>query len=279
MAIATPGFFRTMQIPVLRGREFTEQDKTGATPVAIVTESFARKYFPNEDALGKRFKPGVSDGVTKKAMREIVGVVGDVKERGITDAIAPQYYLPFTQAILNSPTLVVRTKGDPTALIGAVREQVAEMDKNVPLYDVRTLEDSLSAAAAQPRFETMLLAFFAGIALLLSAVGLYAVLSYMVVQRTLEIGVRMALGARRGDVLRLILRHGLALAATGTRGGDRRIAAADAIDRGTALQVHPLDPVTFSAVIVVLLAVSLLASTAPAYRAARLDPMRTLREQ
>ena len=279
VSVIAPDFFRTLRIPVLEGREFLPTDDSKSLPVVIVNQAFARKYFPGEDALGKRIKPGLSDGITPETMRVIVGVVGNVKRQGITAAMPAQYYLPFKQEIIFSPPLIIRTAGDPLSLIGPLRAELAQIDSTIPLYRVRTVEDYLSLAAAQPRFQTVLITFFAALALLLSAIGLYAVLSYMVAQRTLEIGLRLALGAQREDVLGLILRRGLLLAASGLAIG---LVASLLLTRFLAEMlygVQPFDPLTLVGVSAVLLLVSLIASGAPALRAARLDPMRTLREQ
>ncbi len=279
VSTVTPGFFRTLGIPVLRGREFQETDTRTSNNVAVITQSFARKYFPNEDPIGKHIKPGLGDGYTSKAMREIVGVVGDIKRQRLTSDTAPEYYLPHAQATVSSPSLVLRTSGDPLSVANAVRSEVAALDKNVPVFEIHTYEGLLSKNAAEPRFQSMLLTCFAALALLLSAVGLYAVLSYMVAQRTLEIGVRMALGAQRVDVLGLILRRGLGLAALGLVIG---MALALVLTRYMASMLYtikPLDPATLLAVTAILLLVSLAASSAPAWRAARVDPMKTLRDQ
>ena len=279
ITIATPDFFRTMRIPVLSGRAFLPGDDSKAPAVVIINQAFARKYFPGENPVGKRMKPGLGDGITNEPMREIVGVVGDVKRKGITAEMPEQYYLPFKQAIILDPTVVLRTARDPLSLIGPLRAELAQVDSNIPLFDIRTLDDYVSLSAAQPRFQTVLITFFAAMALLLSAIGLYAVLSYMVAQRTLEIGLRLALGAQREDVLGLILRRGLILAVTGLGIG---IFVSLLLTRFMAEMlygVRPFDPLTFVGVSVVLLLVSLVASSVPALRAARLDPMRTLREQ
>ncbi len=279
VSIATPGFFKTLGIPLLRGREFLATDTRAANKIAIVTDSFARKYFPNEDPIGKHFKPGLGDGYTDSPMREIVGVVGNIKRQGLTADTSPEYYLPHSQATVGSPTLVIRTTGDPLNIVNTVRSEVAAMDKNVPVYEVHTYEDLVSRNAAEPRFQSMLLTCFAVLALVLSAVGLYAVLSYMVVQRTLEIGVRMALGAQRTDVLGLILRRGLGLAMLGLVIGMALSLVLTRYMASMLYTIKPLDPVTLLSVTGVLLLVSLIASTAPAWRAARLDPMKTLRDQ
>ena len=277
--IVTPDFFRTLRMPLLSGRDFLPSDDSKAPAVVIVNQAFARKYFPGESVIGKRIKPGLGDGITPEEFREIVGIVGDVKRRGLTAAMPAQYYLPFKQAIILSPPIIIRTAGDPLTVLGPLRDQLAQLDKNVPLYRISTLEDYMSLSAAQPRFQTVLITFFAVMALLLSAVGLYAVLSYMVAQRTLEIGLRLALGAQRDNVLGLILRRGLILAAMGLAIGIVVALLLTQFMAGMLYGVRPFDPLTFVAVSTVLLLVSLVASSVPAYRAARLDPMQTLRQQ
>ena len=277
--IVTPNFFNTLRIPLLHGRDFAATDTSTSTPVVIVDQSFASKFFPGENPIGKHVKPGISDGVHPEAMREIIAVVGNVKGGSLTKDARPTYYLPLTQCGVNAPTLVLRTGGEPTALTGSLRTIVSSLNREVPLYHVHTLDDLLSTSASQPRFTTLLLSSFAVMALLLSAVGLYAVLSYMVAQRTNEMGLRMALGAQRGDVLALILKRGLVLAGIGLVIG---LAASAILTRFISSQiygVHAFDPVTYIAVTGLLIAISFLASAAPAWRAARVDPMKTLRDQ
>ncbi len=268
-----------MRIPMLAGRDFTSADDSKSTAVAIVDQTFAQKYFPGQNPIGKHIKPGLGDGITDSPAREIIGVVGSVKRKGLTSETKEQFYLPLKQAIILSPAIVIRTSGDPLAALGPMRGVLNQMDNNIPLYRINTLDDFITLSSAQPRFQTVLITFFAVMALLLSAIGLYAVLSYMVAQRTLEIGLRLALGAQRESVLRLILRRGLTMATIGLGIG---IVASLALTRfmtDLLYGVKPLDPLTFVGVSAVLMLVSLLASAAPAYRAARLDPMRTLREQ
>ena len=279
LVVATPGFFRSMGIPLLSGRDFTIADTDKAAGVAIVNEAFAKKYFPGESALGKHFKPGLGDGVFGPVMREIVGVVGNVKRKGLTADADPQYYLPWNQAVITWPVITIRSAADPANLSSAIRAIVADLDREIPVYRTTTLDEIVSRAAANTRFQTLLFASFAFLAVFLAAIGLYGVLSYMVVQRSGEIGVRMALGAQRSDVLGLILRRAVALAIAGVAIG---LVASVALTRqmaGMLYGVRPLDPLTVAAMTAILLAVSLAASFAPAYGAARVDPMRVLRDQ
>lgn len=276
IGVVMPGYFDTLRIPLLSGRMFGEQK---GPPVIVIDQAFARKYFPREDPIGKHIRVEMGDDVFEHPMREVVGVVGDIKSKGLTADAEPHYYLPYAQAVVTNPYLTIRTSGDMASIEGAVRAAVHEMDKSVPVYQVSPLEDYVSKSAAQPRFQTFLLTSFAGIALALAAIGLYGLLSYMVAQRTLEIGLRMALGAQRADVLAMIVRRGLALALIGVGAG---VAISIAIARllaGMLYGIRPYDLVTFAATSVLLLLVSAAASSIPAYRAARLNPIATLREQ
>lgn len=279
LGVIMPGYFETMHVPLLSGRNFGEQDGTHTLPVMMVNQTFARKYFPQENPVGKRIEPSLGDGVINHPMREVVGVVGDIKRRGLTAAAEPQYYLPYSQAVITNPFLTIRASGDPAALEGALRAAVHELDKSVPVYQVAPLDDYIAKSAALPRFQTLLLTCFAGIALLLAAIGLYGLLSYMVVQRTLEIGVRMALGAEKSDVLRMIVRRGMTLALLGLGTGLMISVMVTRLLSGILYGIHPSDPLTFVTMTGVLLLVSLFASSIPAYRAAQLDPIETLREQ
>jgi predicted permease len=278
-SLTVPGYFQTLRVPVLRGREFQDTDTTKSKPVVVINQSFANKYFPGEDPIGKRINPGLSDGVVKDVQREIVGVVGDVKVGQLTKEMVPEMYLPFAQSVVTSPKLLIRTAGNPVSLISAVRGQVAQIDKNLPLYEVHTMDDAFSRAAAQQRFQALLVSAFATISLLLCAIGLYGLLSYLVAQRTLEIGVRMALGAPRQSVLTMVLRRGMVLAALGITVGIVASAALTNLLKGMLFGIKPLDALTFVGISAVLLLVCLLASSGPAYRAARLDPVKTLRDQ
>lgn len=279
LGLAMPGYFETMHIPVIAGRAFGEQDGLTGPPTIIINQAFAKKYFSNENPIGRHIQVRVGDDVFEHPVREIVGVVGDVKSKGLTTDVNPQFYLPFAQAIITNLYLVVRTNGEPAAIQTAIHSAVHELDKSVPVYQVSTMEDYLSNSAAQPRFQTFLFVGFAGVALVLAAIGLYGLLSYMVVQRTREIGLRMALGAQRWDVLGMIVRRGLVLAALGTGSGTVLFLACRHLISSMLFHVHLTDPFTLVATATLLLLVSAAASSLPAYRAARLDPMKTLREQ
>jgi predicted permease len=279
IGVVLPGYFATMRIPLLSGRTFGEQDGTKAAPVIVINQAFARKYFPGENPIGKHIQADLGDDVIEHPMREVIGVVGDIKRKGLTADADPEYFLPYSQAMITNPFLTIRTSGDPATVENAVRAAVQEMDKSVPVYQVSTLEDYVSKSVAQPRFQTLLLSCFAAIALMLSAIGLYGLLSYMVVQRTLEIGLRMALGAQRADVLRMIVRRGLTLALIGLGAGLAISAMMTRLLSGMLYGIRPSDPITFVAMTAILLLVSLVASSVPAFRAARLDLMETLREQ
>ena len=278
-AIVTPGFFKVLRIPILRGRDFADTDAGKAPLVAIVNESFARRYFPGEDVLGKHITVGLAEEVHGDGPREIVGIVGDIKNRSLTKDAPPAFYVPFAQDVITAPALVIRTAGDPVSVIAPLRAQINSIDRSVPIYDVHTLDDMLSNAASAPRFQMLLLTTFAVMALLLAAVGLYAVLSYMVAQRTNEMGLRLALGAQRGDVLRLILKRGLALAVIGIVAG---LAVSSLLTRFVSsllYGVHAFDPLTYISVTAIFLLIALAASAVPALRAAHVDPGRSLREQ
>jgi predicted permease len=279
IGVAMPGFFETMRIPLLAGRTFQEQDSSRGAPVMVINRAFANKYFPHENPVGKHIQVDAGDDVVDRPMREVVGVVGDVKRKGLTADIDPEYYLPYAQLVITNPFLAIRTSGDPAGLEKPLQTALHEMDKSVPLYQISTLENYISKSAAGPLFQTLLLSGFAGIALLLSALGLYGLLSYMVVQRTPEIGLRMALGAQKSDVLSMIVRRGLTLAMAGLGAGLFVSAMMTRLLSGMLYGIRPSDPITFVTVTAILLLVSLGATGLPAYRAACLDPLKTLRQE
>ena len=276
-----PGYFRSMGIPLLKGRDFTDRDQHKAPQVIIVSEAFARQHFPNEDPIGKRIKPGISVYDEEKPFREIVGVASDIRNRNLNTEPKPAYYVPQTQMPFTQMTVVVKTTGDPRALLSAVTKEVAALDKDVPMFGVKTMEEYLSASVAAPRFNTTLLSIFAAVALILTIVGLYGVMSYSVAQRTNEIGIRMALGAQTRDVLRLIVGQGLQLVLVGLGLG---LAGALALTwllqsllQSLLFGVTTKDPLTLVAVAVLLVLVALVACYIPARRATKVDPMEALR--
>ena len=270
---ATPDYFQTLQIPLKAGRFFTEQDNLESTKVVIVNETMARQLWPGESPIGRRFTIWRDE----KFPREVVGVVGDTKE-SLDKEAGYQMYVPYAQdAGWGSLSLVVRTAGEPTAMAGSVREAIRAVDKGVPTYNLKTLNDVVSISTAPRRVPMLLLSAFAGVAMLLAMLGIYGVTSYYVSQRTHEIGIRMALGAQMVDVLKLVLRRALLLALLGIGIG---IAGAVAITRYLTtllFGVKPIDVITFIGVAVVLAAVVLVACLVPARRAAKIDPLEALR--
>ena len=280
-AAVMPGYFETLSVPLLRGRTIAAHDNDPkATFVAVINHAFARKYFPNEDPIGQYFTPIFEHSTEPVIARQIVGIVGDTRIDDPSDPYQPQFFLPYAQDPSHQRTMIVmRVAGDPGAYENTVRRIVARMDNDHPVFNYHTFADSISLQAAQPRFEAILVSGFAGIALLLSALGLYAVLSYVVSERIRELGLRMALGASRSDILGLVLRRALILASLGIGIGAVASIFAARVITDTLFNVAPLDRSVFLTVTLVLAFVSLIAALAPALRAANVDPIRTLREQ
>jgi putative ABC transport system permease protein len=272
------GYFRAMGIPIIKGRDFDDRDRYGSTPVVIITETLARQFFPNEDPIGKRIKPGINtiEG-DKTTMREIIGVVGDVRNRSLDTAPKQAYYVPQTQVPFDQMVMVVKTLDDPHNLISAATKQVAAMDQDIPVFGVKTMEEYLSTSVAAPRFSTTLLTIFAGVALVLTVVGLYGVMSYSVAQRRNEIGIRLALGAQSRDVLLMIVKQGSLLIGLGLVIGLSGAFALTRLIASMLFGVTAKDPLTFTAVGALLAAVALLACYVPAWRATKVDPMEALR--
>jgi putative ABC transport system permease protein len=270
---ASPDYFQTMRIPLVRGRFFTDQDMAKAPPVAIINAEFARRYFSGEDPIGKR----VAFGWNEDGFQEVVGVVGDVKHQTLQDPVHAEIYVPYTQRPDESFQIVMRTKTDPTSLVSAARAQVAALDSQQPITDVDTLEAVVSRLLTDQRTAMWLVGSFAALAMLLTIVGIYGVISYSVSQRTSEIGLRMALGAQPAAVLRSILREGLKLALAGVGIG---LMLALLMTRWMASQLYGIsarDPLTLMAVSVLLTLVALAACFVPARRAMRIDPITALR--
>jgi predicted permease len=277
--IASPGYFRAMGIPLVRGRLFDERDGPDAPHVAVISESLARKRWPNGDALGKLVQYGNMDGDLR--LFTIVGVVGDVREIGLDAEPRPMFYGYSRQRAsgLSGPlTVVLRGGGDSRALIPAARQAVRSLDPEIPAR-FRPLEEVFAASLADRRFSLVLLGAFAVVALALAVTGIYGVISYLVAQRTREIGIRLALGARAGDVLRMVVRRGVALALAGVVAGLLASLAGTRVLEGLLFGVSTTDAVTFVAVPLLLTLVAALASYLPARRSTRVDPMIAMRNE
>ncbi len=279
MAIVTPDYFHTMGVPLLKGRNFREQDDVHAPRVLIVNRAFARKYFPGEEVLGKRVKSGATNGKEGMQWREIIGVVEDAKQVPLGVDPDPIYYFPYKQLSWTFGSLVLRTAVPPREVESAVRATLASLDRQAPMYDVRTGEDLTALAIAQPRFQTALMNTFAAIALLLTLTGLYSVLSYTVAKRRREIGVRIALGAARGKVIEMILRQAALLVTAGLILGLLGAFGAGRLLESMAFGIHPSSPIIIASACCLMLITSLAAAYVPARKAASVDPSEALRSE
>jgi putative ABC transport system permease protein len=278
MAFATPGYFSTAGIPLLKGRFFTEHDDEEAPLVLVVNKAFADKYFPGEDVIGKRIMPGATGpGQKDESMREIVGVVGSAKLFALDTEAKPIYYFPYKQLAWMPPVVMLRTAVPPRTLEMPIRAQMAALDPLVPVFQVRTMDDLLSTQVAEPRFHTLLLGCFAGIALLLTMVGLYGVVAYSVTRRTREIGVRIALGANCSTVLSMVLKRALAMVLIGLVLGLAGALAGGQLLQSMLYGVKPLDPAVLATACCLIGLTGALAAYLPARRATRIDPMVALR--
>ncbi len=276
-ATVSPDYFRVMRIPLLRGRFFSDQDSPSTPNVAIISETLARRYFPNEDPLGRQMRFGFPPN--GNVPREIVGIVGDVRDVALSRKPGPAMYVPFAQAPLYGGEVVVRSSLSASSVAAGIRQAVRSIDKNLPVTDIESLNDALGRSISQERLRTFLLGSFSAIALVLAAVGIFGVISYSASQRTHEIGIRIALGAGRRDVLRLILGQGTKLTLSGLGIG---LVAAFLLTRLMAsllYSVSATDPVTFASVAVILLSAALTACYIPARRAMRVDPVVALRHE
>ena len=273
----SPDYFQTMMVPLLKGRGFSDRDVRGSPNVVIVNDFLARRYFSDGDAIGKRIT--LEDNPKEEDWVTIVGVVGDTKPRELRSEPVAELYMPYKQQPERGMSLMIRYRDGGTSVAAAVRNEVLALDKDQPIYSIRTLDSVLSESVATPRFRTLLLGVFAGVALILAGVGIYGVISYAVSQRTHEIGIRMALGAQAADVLTLVLKGGMTLALIGVALG---LAGAFALTRlmtTLLFSVRPTDAATFATVSIGLLIVALFACFIPAWRATKVDPLVALRHE
>ncbi|HEU4795247.1 MAG TPA: ABC transporter permease [Pyrinomonadaceae bacterium] len=276
--VVNPDYFRTLGIPVQRGRVFDTRDSAESTPVFLINRRLAERFWPGEDPTGKRLKIGPAD--SPNPWVTVIGVVGDVRQTGLYGEQLAELYAPYAQerrSWMSPRDLVVRTTGDAASVAGAVREAVWAVDKDQPVSNVRTMDQVFAATISRERFQTLLLGLFAALALVLACVGLYGVISYAVAQRTHEIGVRMALGARPGDVLRLVLRQGMTLTLVGLVLGITVALAVTRVMADLLYGVTATDTVTFISVGALLTVVAFLACYVPARRATKVDPLIALR--
>ncbi|MCW5556734.1 MAG: ABC transporter permease [Verrucomicrobiae bacterium] len=275
----TPDYFRTLNIPILRGRGVTAADHANATKVAVINEAYARRFFPGEDPLGRRIEIGFDE---PPQWIEVIGIVRDSRNESLEASPQDEVFVPLAQQqgfFGTSISVAIRTRPGAPDIVNALRQAVWSLDKDQPLHNLKPMKQVLFEATAQRRFTLIVLGVFAGLALLLTLVGLYGVLAYSVSRRGREIGIRMALGAQRGDVSRLILREGLRLAAIGIAAGLLAALASVRVMRSLLYEIGLADPVTFAAIPLLLAAIALLACWLPARRAARVDPMVALRTE
>ena len=279
IVMASDALFTTLGVPLIRGRVFDARDEAGRAPTVIVNEALAGKYLPGVDPVGRHLKIGGPERpiAPNNPWMEIVGVVGDIKYSGLQTAPEPTYYLPYRQNPWNGQFVVVRTTSDPAALATAAREAVASLDKDLPVARLRTMADVMTASVAPPRFRTVLVTIFALVGLLLAAIGIYGVMAYAVAERTHELGVRIALGAERRDVVRLVLGAALVLAAAGVAAGVAGALATTRLIQSLLFGVTSTDAMTFAGISALLFATAIAASWIPTRRALRVDPMVALR--
>jgi predicted permease len=279
LRVIGPDYFRGFQTPVLRGREFTADDTSSSQPVVMVSQSLAQRYWPNQSPLGKALKPNIADA----PWYTVVGVAADVRHQGLDADTEPTAYYPYTQLPKSVQTLLGRfmtvtvRSSMPTGLLDSIRHSVATVDSTVPIYAVKSMDEFLADAGSFRRFATWLIAVFGGLALTLAAVGLYGVMAYLVAQRTREIGIRMALGARRGDVLRMIVAHGMKMAVAGVMAGVIGAVALARVMAQLVYETSTTDIATFCLVGICVLIFILLACYVPSLRATRVDPNVALR--
>jgi putative ABC transport system permease protein len=273
----SPNYFRVMEIPLLSGRLFNQQDIASAPPVTLISKALAQRYFPNQDPIGKHLNFGFPPNAD--VSREIVGIVGDVRDTSLGDAPGPMMYVPYAQAPFWGANLVLKSTLSTSVVAAAIRQEVQKIDKDLPVTDIAKLPDLLDASVSQQRFRTFLLGLFAAMALILAATGIFGVISYSVSRRTNEIGIRVALGASRSTILRMILRETLILAVVGLAVGLPCALAASHLIAHLLFDVSANDPITLAAVAFTLATVAAFAGFVPARRAMQVDPMVALRHE
>src|SRR6185312_12748412 len=277
---ADPGYFAAIKIPLLRGRTFGSDQRLDAANEVIISAEWARQYFPNEDPIGKHLVANGDLGGVGRSHHsyEIVGIVGDTRFQ-LDQPLAPTIYVPIDSGVSGAAALIVRAARDPESLALPIQKIIQQMDRELAIADVLTINQIINESSLDANFEAKLLASFAGISLLLAAVGLFGVLAYLVTQRRTEIGIRLALGAQREHVLHLMLRDGLAPALGGAAAGSLLAIAAAQLIRSSLYATKPLDPAVFAGVIALLFAVAIVACLLPAWRAARVQPATVLRSE
>ncbi|HLJ89356.1 MAG TPA: ABC transporter permease [Candidatus Angelobacter sp.] len=275
-AIATPGYFKTMEIPLLQGRFFTDRDIAGSHPVIIINQAMARAYFPNENPIGKLITQGLDQTRTE---REVIGVVGDVRQSSLSEEPLPGLFVPVDQLPYNLLFLIVRTKSEPSSMTSVVLNSLQKVDHDQPVYEIRSMEQVVRDSNTQRSFNMFLLTSFAGLALVLAMVGVYGVIVFSVSQRQQEIGIRMALGAQPGDIRKLILKQGLIVTGVGLAIGLSVAFGITHVLASLLYHISATDPVVFCGASGVLTVLALLATYAPAHRAAKLEPMVVLRQK
>jgi putative ABC transport system permease protein len=271
----SPGYFRSLQIPLIRGRLFNDTDQQGADKVVIINQAIVERFFPNQDPVGKQiYLPGKT-----KQFYTIIGVVANIQHNSAeSPRTAFQTYYPSAQSPENFGTVVIRTRGDPRGFIAALQKSLTELDSNLPLSNVRSLDEAIAQSFSARRLSVLVVSLLSGTALLLAAVGLYAVLSYIVGQRTREIGVRITLGAESTNILRLVLRRGLSLVGLGLLTGLAGTLAILPLIQASLYGVSAYDPTAILSAIIVLNITAAIACLAPALRATRINPITALRE-
>jgi len=273
----SPDYFRATGIPIVKGRDFTVQDRNGALPVAVISETMAHRFFGGEDPIGLHIRRG--DSEDNKPWMTIIGIAGDVRRYGLAERLRPEIYYPYLQQPEAAMALVVRTAADPLSITPSVRREVLAVDKDQPIYDIKTMDSLLAQSIASNRLSVWLLGLFAALALLLASIGIYGVIAYSVTQRTHEIGIRMALGASQRDVLKLVIGQGMILTLVGIAIGLVGAFALTRLMASLLFTVSATDPVTFAGISALLAFVALVACYIPARRAMKVDPMIALRHE